>query len=362
LVRVHSREHPAAGWRALYNRRSEEWMTRLRFPLAAVLALLVAVPALRADVRTDEKTKFQLAGVVGKVINMFGGKAAREGVASTVAVKGDRKSTMNESTGQIIDLAEEKVYDVDVKRKTYKVTTFAELRRQMEDAQKKAEEEARKEQASGKSSEPAPQKSEKEVEVDFDVKNTGETKTINGFNTHQAIATVTVREKGKTLEESGGLVMTTDMWLAPRIAAMKEITDFDVKFAQKLYGPMVAGASPQDMAAAMAMYPQMKQALAKMNAEGGKIEGTPILTTVTMDAVKSAAQLAEEAKASDDSKPSSARSVGGLLGGLAKKAAKKDDEPKARATFLTTTVEVLKVTTDVTADNVAVPAGFKETK
>jgi hypothetical protein len=322
---------------------------------------LCAGQALNADVRADEKTRFQFAGVFGKVVNIFGGKAAREGVTSTVAVKGSRKITHNESTGQIIDLNEEKIYDLDYKKKTYKVTTFAELRQQMEDARKKAEEEARKEQADEKPSAPAERDpNAKEVEVDFDVKNTGETKTLNGFDTHQAIATVAVREKGKTLEQGGGLVMTTDLWLAPRIDAMKDIADFDRKYAEKLYGPMVAGASAQDMAAAMALYPLMKPALTKMTAEAGKIEGTPIMTTVTMEAVKSAEQLAQEQKTEDD-RPAP-KSVGGLLGGIAKKVQKKDDAPKSRATFLTTSNEVLKVATDVTADDVAVPAGFREAK
>ena len=45
--------------------------------------------------------------------------------------------------------------------------------------------------------------------------------------------TITVREKGKTLEQSGGMVLTSDMWLAPKIAAMKEIADFDVRYAQE---------------------------------------------------------------------------------------------------------------------------------
>jgi hypothetical protein len=343
-------------------------MSRSRIAAAAILCLsLGSVSVVHADVRTDQKTRFQLAGVLGKVINMFGGKGAREGVESTVAVKGNRKSTMTGSSGQIVDLAEEKVYDLDLKKKTYKVTTFAELRRQMEEAKKKAEEDARKAEAEErKGGNDAPEQAgarqpEKEVEVDFDVKNTGETRVLNGFNTRQAIMTVTVREKGRKLEESGGLVMTTDMWLAPRIAAMNEVQEFDVKYAQKLYGPMVAGASPQDMAAAMAMYPQMKPALERMRAEGGKMEGTPILTTITMDAVKSAEQIAAEQQQSDaDSRPSAAKGVGGLLGGLAKKAARKDDAPKTRSTFLTTSVEVLKLTTDVTADDVAVPAGFKE--
>ena len=141
------------------------------------------------------------------------------------------------------------------------------------------------------------------MEVDVDIKNTGATKTINGFDTHQVIMTITLREKGKTLEQSGGMVVTTDMWLAPKIAAMKEIADFDVRYAQKMYGGMIAGASAEQMAAAMALYPMMKQAMGRMTTEGAKIDGTAILTTVTMDAVKSAEQIAKENTATTEEKP-----------------------------------------------------------
>ena len=345
--------------------------TRTAVALSTALIVLSSY-ALRADVRSDQKAKVELAGMLGKMMNIFGGKAAREGVTSTIAVKGDRKASMNDTTGQIIDLAEEKVYDLDLKKKNYKVTTFAELRRRMEEAKKKAEEDARKE--AGKQKEPekpaAADPNAKQVEIDFDIKNTGAKKTINGFDTHQAVVTVTVREKGKTVEQAGGMVMTTDMWLAPRIPAMKEIAEFDARYAKQLYGTMIEGISAEQMAAAMAMYPMMKQALGKMSAEGGKIEGTAIQTTTTMDAVKSEEQMAEEAKSSagnnDNSKPSAAGGVSGMLGGFAKKiAAKKaagDDTPKARVTIMTATTEVLKVVPDVPASDVAIPAGFKENK
>src|SRR3982751_3824595 len=91
-------------------------------------AIAVSAAALRADVRTDEKSKVEFAGMLGRMFNLFGGKSAREGVASMVAVRGERKATLNDTTGQIIDLTEEKIYDLDLKKKTYKVTTFAELR------------------------------------------------------------------------------------------------------------------------------------------------------------------------------------------------------------------------------------------
>jgi hypothetical protein len=337
-------------------------MTRNLVTAAVTATFLIAgAHSIHADVRAEQKTRVQLGGAIGKVVNMFGGKAAREGITSSVAVKGDRKATITDQTGQIIDLAEEKIYDLDLKKKTYTVTTFAAIRQKMEEARKRATEEARKEQP--REEKPAPVEKDpnaKEFEVDFSVKNTGEQKAINGFNTHQTVVTITVREKGKTLEQSGGVVMTSDMWLAPKVAAMTELQQFDMRYAQKMFGPMVTGASPQDMATAMAMYPQIKPALEKMRAEGGKIDGTPILTTTTMDAVQSAEQAAQAQKSGGSSAPPT--SIGGLLGGFGKKAVKKDEAPKSSATFLTSTLEMLKLTTDVPADAVAIPAGFKEEK
>jgi hypothetical protein len=347
--------------------------SRIALVLAAGLALSSA-QMLKADVRSDQKTKFQFAGALGKVVNFFGGKAAREGVTSTIAVKGSRKLTMNDTTGQIIDLSEEKVYDLDVKKKSYKVSTFADLRRKMEEDRQKAEQAAAKEQAADKSEPAKKDPNAKEMEIDFDVKNTGEKKDVNGFSTSEAVMTITVREKGKTLQQSGGMVMTSDMWLAPSIPAMREVAEFDMQYARKLYGPMLSGASPQDMAQAMAMYPMMKPALEKMAAEGSKLQGTPILTTTTMDAVKSADQMAAEAKqgSSDDksSGGSASGGVGGLAGGFARRLAQRkssnDDAaantPKDRTTVITTSTEVLKVSTTVSADEVAIPAGFKESK
>jgi hypothetical protein len=343
-------------------------MTRTRIAMALTFGwFAVSSYSLEADVRADQKGHVEFGGVLGKVVNIFGGKAAREGVASTVAVKGDRKALLTESTGQIVDLGEEKIYDLDMKRKTYKVTTFDELRRRMEEARQKAEDNARKEEARETKPEAAPDKNQKEVEIDFNVKETGQKKTINGFDTHEVVMTITVREKGKKLDESGGLVLTSDMWMAPKIAAMREIADFEMRYMRKLQGPIVTGASAEDMAAAMALYPMMKDAIARMNTENVKMDGTAIHTTVTVDGVKSAEQMAQEQKTSDEeSKPKASGGIGGMLGGLAARAAKKKAEggdakndAKNRATVMTMTGEVLKVTTDVSATDVALPAGFQ---
>jgi hypothetical protein len=344
---------------------------RRSFCLVAVFVCLVGLSSsLSADVRSDQRVKFQLGGVLGKMINMFS-KGAREGVTTMVAVKGNRKVTMNgDTTGQIIDLSEEKIYDLDLKKKQYKVTTFAELRRQMEEAKREAEKSAREAEREERSepSKPAEKDpNQKEYEVDFDIKNTGETRTINGFNTTKGVMTITVREKGKTLNDAGGMVMTTDMWMTPNAPSTTELMDFDRRYAEKLYGPMVTGASAQDMAMAMAMYPQIKPALDRMAKEGNKMPpGTAILTEMRMEAVPpgTANQSAEALPAPEEPKK---KGLGGMLGGLKKMAeqAEKNQNSNAkpqRSIVMSTSVEMLKLTTDVDAASVAIPAGFKENK
>ena len=332
--------------------------TRISAALTAAL-LLVSAHALNADVKSEQRGHVKFEGTLGRVVNLFGGRAAREGVTSTVAVKGDRKITTTDQSGQIVDLAEEKVYDLDLRRKTYTVTTFDELRRRMEDARKKAEEDAKE---ADEKPEPAPDQSGKEMDVDFTVKDTGQRKTINGFDTRQAIMTIVFREKGRTVEESGGLVVTSDIWLAPTIAAMAEVGEFDLRYARALQGPTLAGASAEQIAAALAMYPMLKDGLAKMAEEAARLDGTAILTTTAIESVKSQEQLAQEKSSAEaDSKPNVRGGIGGLVGGLARRAAKRD-EPQQRATFMTTTTEILKVSTDVPASDVAIPEGFRDSK
>src|SRR5215208_5439364 len=110
-----------------------------RFSVSAlVLTLALAAVPAHAEVKKEERNQVSFAGALGKIFSFFGGKSAREGVVSSVAVSGDRKmTTTGENTAQIVDLREEKIYDLDLRRKTYKVTTFEEIRRQMREAEQR---------------------------------------------------------------------------------------------------------------------------------------------------------------------------------------------------------------------------------
>ncbi|MEP6914516.1 MAG: hypothetical protein ABJC89_02685 [Acidobacteriota bacterium] len=332
-------------------------MKRLSNTCAIVAALLaLAVGAASAEVKTREKTHAKLEGVIGGVVNFFGGKAAKEGVVSTAAVKGNRKATMNESSGQIIDLTEEKVYDLDMKKKTYEVTTFDELRRRMKEARDRAAKEASK-PGRDQGKEEKPNEPQKELQVDFDVKETGQKKQLATYDTREVIMTISVHEKGKAIEDAGGFVMTADSWLGPQIPALKELAAFDVKYFQQLQGPEAVGMSAEQMATIVAMYPAVKQATDRLSKEGGKLQGTPLATTTTFEAVKSKEQMTQQ----PDSATSSSAS-GGLGGMLARRMAKKDAEPKGRTLIFTTEHEFQDVSTTVSAADLDIPAGFKEKK
>src|SRR5688500_6595142 len=327
----------------------------LRIAVVALPLMTLAAPPAYAEVKTRDKTQIKFEGMLGRMFNLFGGKSAKEGVEGKTAVKGNRKATLTGNTGQIIDLSEEKVYDIDFKKKQYTVTTFAELRRRMQEAEERARKEAEKEERKEEGRKEEPQKPTKEYEVDFDVKETGQKKQIAGYDTKNVIATITVREKGKTLEDGGGLVMTNDLWLGPQIPQMKEFTDFDIRYWKQLQGPQSATMSAEQMAMVLAMFPLVGKAMDRMQKDGDKLSGTALDSTITFEAVKTKEQLAQ---AQEQQKSSG----GGGIGGLLAKKIMKSDPPKARSTIFTTRHEILEVATSVDATDLAIPADFKEKK
>lgn len=339
----------------------------MRTSAALGLGLAVLSPVLlRADVKTQERTQVKFEGAIGRVVNMFGGKSARDGVVSAVALKGDRMISTSGDTGQIIDLAEEKVYDLDLKGKTYTVVTFAEMRRRMQEAMAKAEKDAaaaKPEPEKPEPEKPAGNQPKKEYEVDFVITDGTGAKQVAGLATKESVATITVREKGKTLDEAGGLVLETHLWMTPTVPALQELNAFRQRYAEKVYGPIMgqAAASP-NMMQALAMYPQMTDAMAKLAAEGKKLNGTPLLTEmIFVVAAPPGGQRSQPAEP--------APGLGGLLGGLGRMRGKKNDAPAAapaaaaaapgRTQVLTTTTETLQLTPIATDADVALPAGLK---
>lgn len=311
-------------------------MRRTVFVALFAVGLMVS---LAAEVRTTERSTIKFEGMLGRMVGMFGG--GNDDEPRTVAVRGERKASLSGGSGRIIDLAEEKIYDLDGRRKTYEVTTFEELRRRMEEARKEAEKDA-EEAGDDEPAEPGGP----EYEIDFAVRETGQRKAVAGHDTRQVIATATMRQKDRTLEQGGGLVLTSDMWLAPRIAALDEIAAFDRRYAEKLYG-MATGMSADQLAALLAAHPGFQQAQERLAEEGAKLDGTALMTTLTLESVKN-----PEAQAS---------SGGGGIGGMAGRLMRRNrDKPGQKNKVFSSTHEILSIDTSVGAADVAVPGGYTE--
>lgn len=316
--------------------------------ITSILALVaVAATTTLADVKTQQRTQVKFEGMLGRIAGLAGGGAAADGITQTVAVTGSRKADMNDRTGRIVDLSEEKVYDLDVRKKEYRVTTFAELREQWKKAQADAAKRAKDMPADER--EGAAQ-SAQQLEVTMDVKETGATKTIAGQQAKQVIVTLTAFEKGKSLEESGGMVLTNDVWVAPRVAALDEIGMFELKFFKAVYGEDLTAAA-QSMAAALAMYPQLQELLKQMETKTRALQGTMMATTMRVETVKSAEAM----------KQSSAPPSGGIGGALARRLGA-GRKPEQRSLLATIANETLSISSSASAADVAIPAGFKEKK
>ncbi len=320
------------------------WIAAVALPL---FTFALAHPF--ADVKTKEQVNLKAEGMLGFFLNRT--KAGKEGVVNTAAVKGNRKATLNDATGEIIDLSEEKVYSLDIKKKEYSVKTFAQIREEMREQREKAQAQQEKQEPQPKGE---PQKPQKEYEVDYDIKETGQKKPLLGYDTREEIVTITVRQKGKTLEEGGGMVMINDMWLAPRIPELRELTDFDMRYWKQLQQGMgIPSMSPEQMAQIMASLPLFGKAMEQMQKNGDKVSGTSIDTTMTLDTVKDPEQAQQQQQSA---------SPGGLGGMLAHKMMKKGDSSSSRSTVFTTHHQYLEISKSVDAADLAIPAGFKEKK
>lgn len=325
-----------------------------RVSVFATVMIVASLPVLRADVKTTEKSTTKFGGIFGAMSRFMPG-GSDDGVASTTAIKGSRRFSANDRSGEIVDLAEQKVYRLDLRKKEYRVLTFDQIRKEWQDAKAEAEKNAKEMQEAMRESPDAPQGT---LEFSASVKETGRTKSIAGHTAREVVVTLTGVQSGKTLEEGGGMVLTNTMWLAPKIASVDEIRHFDMRYVKAILGEEDAAAVMQQMTMLFAIFGNAKPAMDQMTAESRRLVGTPLASTIVMETVRSAEQT--KAAAANSQQSGGGGGLGGMLarrmGG--NRAAAADNAP--RQTTFTTTHEILTVAPSATADDVAVPAGFKE--
>lgn len=223
-------------------------------------ALMLAVGTAQADFSYEQTSKVT-GGMMAGMMKFAGAfsKQAREPMQTTISVKGDRLATTSAQRINVIDLSAETITDIDLEKKTYAVMTFADFSKAMQ-----------------KMSEKVAQNKDANVSFKADVKQTGATRTINGFQTKETLLTLTVEGEDKKSGQAGAMNVVTDMWLAPNLPGYEEVRSFYTRMGQKLsFTPGMSG-----FGGMMGQQPGMAKGLSELYKEASKIDGVPVLQVI----------------------------------------------------------------------------------
>ena len=183
----------------------------------------------------------------------------REPQTSTVAVQGNRMVHKGPLQTQIIDLDKRTITTINTEKRTYSVMTFDQMKQAMEEVSAKLQN--AKQQNANQAAAP-------DLSIDADIQQTGQTRNIEGYDTKEAILTMSMTMTDPRSGQSGAMALKMDMWIAPEVAGYSEMRDFYKRMAKEI----------DWMPGGMALLnrPDMARAISKMMAQGGAVDGTPI--------------------------------------------------------------------------------------
>ncbi len=305
---------------------------------------VIAAPAL-GDGSIKERGKVKFGKGFG-LANKLGGSATRDGLITEVFAGANEKRTRAEDRGIYYSLVDEIECDINYKKERATCKTFAERRE--ENAQTR-------EMFAGMfgGSGSGGQSGESTHETEFEKIDLG-AETVNGFETQHDRWIITTREKGKTLEEAGGAVVTVDLWIGPEIPVQQEIWELDQKYLAAIDMP-----SGEEMAQLVSALPVFQAALNEYEGRRSEAQGSVVRSELVFESVV--------VGASDGGS-----SPGGRLRGIGKKirlGRNKDqndsgsDNSQGAGGGEVERIERLRSSTEIvdtsTSGNASIPAGFK---
>jgi hypothetical protein len=374
--------------------------------VAALGIILLASRLTYADASYQETSQITGGSMMAPLKSIsFLSKSMRDAFApitTTTMIHGNQKAVVGKDSTEIIDLDKEIVTHIDNVRKTYTVMTFAQMRQAFEQMPKQiqqAQDQAKQE--------PQAQQPKSDVKTSFDVsvKNTGVTKQVNGFTAQEQIVTLQMHATDPNAPPTDAVnsvtyVVTTDAWITPDPPEVKEIQDFDKRYAQKLMEgvdlsafkaqmtQMQTSSQNPGLSQMFAGKPGSADAMAEMGKEMAKLQGTRVMEVTKMGgsgtgpgAAQNSAQTSDPAPAA--APPSSNGSMAGMLGSALGGSAlggfhhKKTPPPSDSTTTTTTTASDGTQTTSavlmemtlqksnfsqapVSTSSFEIPSGFKK--
>jgi hypothetical protein len=350
-----------------------------RFPVVFASATLAALAlgAAHADVTVKERIAVEGQGLMA-MANMSG--------TSTTAISGRRARTENDmqmesrlvrmfahgagQSTEIVRLDEDKVFEIDPKKRTYKEESLAARRARLQQAAEQAKQQQEKQ--------PAPtgiDESDCEwSEPTADVKRTGAKAVIAGFDAEQVSIVAKQSCKSKKTGAVCDVALLLDEWIAPGFAMSDEVTKYRTAYAQQMG---LAGGGRDVTERAEAMFGRYKGAWQQIAAKMKDVKGYPVKTSFSLglggaqcqNGGGSSSQTSSDSDSHTSQNPAALASQ--IAGSLFKKK-KPAPAPETAATPSAASVsglyvplsissELLAVSEDsLPADTFEVPAGFKK--
>lgn len=341
-------------------------------------AIGASVSLVHADVTMEENVSVSGAGLM-KMANMSGtsktiiaGDKAR--TDSDMRFESGLMRTLSGGAGQsveIVRLDQDKIYQVNPKKKTYTETTFAERRAMLE----KVMSQQQQAQAAQQQAVSGVDESQCEWgEPKADVKKTGESGTFAGFPAERTTVVATQACKDKKTGQVCEFGLVLDQWLAPGFQASAETLNYQRAYAEKL--GFTASASRDFAERAQSLFGRYQAMLKEVAAKLEDSKGYPVKASFSLGVGGPQCQSTQQTQtASEDSSSGTPTSLGGALGGAlgGMFGKKKESQPAAAAQpapaalagltpLMTVTTELVSISQSAApAEAFEVPTGFKKT-
>ncbi len=367
--------------------------------LAGLSALLaIATGTAYADVTTQQKMSVEGVGMMA-VGNMSG--------TTTTAISGNKSRTDSDvqleskfvrflarnavgPTAEIVLLDSDKMYRLNLNKKEYTETSFADFRARMQNAMQGKGGEARQQPSA------IDQSKCEWLEPKSDVKKTGQKATIAGFDAEEIVITAEQLCKDKETGAICEIALTLDEWMAPKFITNDEVMKYQKAYVQKIGLDQALNQDANERA--KALFGQYKGVWADIANKMRDAKGYPVRSSFSLalggdqckqaqaaqqqsgDSSGSGGSGSTDGSSSSGSPSDLAKNMGAKLGSLFHK--KKDDAPPADSSgaqsqaaavppavagpagtikLMTINTELVSVSTaPVSSDKFEIPAGFNK--
>jgi hypothetical protein len=299
---------------------------------AALLTIVVLATTLIARADFSYTTTNKITG--GTMASMAGGINTPP---TKQYLKGQKMKTDNGDTATILDFDAQTITTVNNKAKTISVRSFSDV---------------------------AATTKQNDMSLKIDVKETGQQKTINGYNAKELIMTMDVDIP--QMQQMGKMQMEMDMWLSGDVPGIGELRSFYKKNLERMPWAALSGGGNPAMQSAMV---EMQRKLAEMNgvqvlsvmrmkqAGGAAAPAMPQMSSAQMAQMQAAMAKLQEMQKQGGPQAAAAAQAMARMGGMANGA----PAGGASNALIEITVESSDFSTASIPDSVfAIPTGYQK--